>query len=68
MATALEPAMTILMYRQQGKRKRKRYPLEAAQAAGAFSGQFLAGSRRRESVLHIPQVSYSHQRQTEGQF
>lgn len=65
MATPLEAAMTILMYSKQGNRKS--YPLEAAHDAGAFSGQFLAGSKRMESVLHLPQMSHSHHRKIEGQ-
>lgn len=63
MATPLEPAVTILMYSQQGKRKRKRkrYPLEAAQAAGALPGQFSAGSRREKCTTHPPSVTQSPQ-------
>lgn len=55
MATLLEPAMTTLMYiKLEKKKKKKKVPTEAVHAAGAFSGQFLAGSMRREGVLHIP--------------
>lgn len=61
MATPLEPAVTILMYNQQGQRKRKRYPLEAAQAAGALPGQFSAGSRREKCSTHPPSVIQSPQ-------